>query len=153
MASTINLVRNVLTSQYLTHNGSSVAVHFKKNHQSKLNLDSFYYSQDNVISVHKLIPLIVFPQATSICIGPLRRLQVFSDSNKKFTHVPAGGCTQTLTTNTTGSMIHVISSDAGSAVKLFVQDSGNKFYLRVNIAQNNNVQLVCQSYVDSVSSL
>ncbi len=50
-------------------------------------------------------------------------------------------------------MIHVISSDAGSAVKLFVQDSGNKFYLRVNIAQNNNVQLVCQSYVDSVSSL
>ncbi len=86
--------------------------------------------------------------------GPLRRLQVFSDSNKKLTHVPAGGCTQTLTTNTTGSIIHVISSAAGSAVQLCVQDtSGNKFYLRVNTAQNNNVQLVCQSYVDSVSRL
>ncbi len=85
--------------------------------------------------------------------GPLRKLQVFSDSNKKFTHVPAGGCFQNIAANHTGSMIHV-SSSAGSStasVKLYVKDnSGNKYYLRVNI-QNNAVQLVCQSHVDSVS--
>ncbi len=36
--------------------------------------------------------------------GPLRRLQVFSDSNKKISHIPTGGC---LTTNPSGSMVHV----------------------------------------------
>ena len=83
--------------------------------------------------------------------GPLRRLQVFSDSNKKISHVPAGGCSQGLTTNPSGSMVHV-TPNSSVGVKLFVKDgSGNRYYLRVNIAQSSNVELVCQSHVDNVS--
>ncbi|XP_064381777.1 uncharacterized protein LOC135330760 [Halichondria panicea] len=122
MASTVNLIRNVLTSQYLTHNGSSVAVHHLKNHSN-----NFHLYDD----------------------GPLRRLQVFSDSNKKISHVPAGGCSQGLTTNPSGSMVHV-TPNSSVGVKLFVKDgSGNRYYLRVNIAQSSNVELVCQSHVDN----
>ncbi len=82
--------------------------------------------------------------------GPLRRLQVFSDSNKKISHVPTGGCLQGLTTNPSGSMVHV-TPNATAGVKLFVKDSsGNRYYLRVN-TQSSNVELVCQSHVDTVS--
>ena len=82
--------------------------------------------------------------------GPLRRLQVFSDSNKKIAHVPNGGCLESLTTNPSGSMVHV-TPNATAGVKLFVNDgSGNRYYLRVN-TQSSNVELVCQSYVDNVS--
>ncbi len=34
----VTVIRNVLTSQYLTNNGSSVAVHHLKKHSSKLLL-------------------------------------------------------------------------------------------------------------------
>ena len=82
--------------------------------------------------------------------GPTRTLQVFSNSNKKFTHAPdAGECNQGFTISSTGSTIHVTKSSAG--VKLHVVDSnGNKYYLRINTVQNNTVELVCQSHVDNV---
>ncbi len=82
--------------------------------------------------------------------GPLRRLQVFSDSNEKIAHVLTRGCLQGLTTNPSGSMVHV-TPNATAGVKLFVMDgSGNRYYLRVN-AQSSSVELVCQSHVDTVS--
>ncbi len=57
---------------------------------------------------------------------------------------------QGLTTNPSGSMVHV-TPNATAGVKLFVKDgSGNRYYLRVN-TQSSNVELVCQSHVDNVS--
>ena len=84
--------------------------------------------------------------------GLVRNLQAFSNSNKKFTHVPAAGdCNQGFTTSSTGSIIHV-TPNSSLGVKLYVEDSnGDKHYLRINTVQNNAVELVCQSYVDSVS--
>ena len=87
--------------------------------------------------------------------GLVRNLQVFSNSNLKFTHVPAAGdCNQGnqgFTTSSFGSIIHV-TPNSSLGVKLYVEDSnGDKYYLRINTVQNNAVELVCQSYVDSVS--
>ena len=84
--------------------------------------------------------------------GPIRTLQVFSNNNKKFTlSTPtAGGCNQGFSLGSTGSTVYVTPSSAG--VKLHVEDSsGDKYYLRINTVQNYAVELVCQSYVDSVS--
>ena len=83
--------------------------------------------------------------------GLVRNLQVFSNSNLKFTHVPvAGDCNQGFTTSSTGSIIHV-TPNSSLGVKLYVEDSnGDKHYLKINI-EENTVELVCQSHVDDVS--
>ena len=83
--------------------------------------------------------------------GPVRKAQVFSDSSKKFTLVSvASECNQDFTTSSTGSAFRVAPDSDG--VKLYVENSsGDKYYLRINTAQNNAVELVCQSDVDSVS--
>ena len=83
--------------------------------------------------------------------GPIRILQVFSNSKKKFTLAPtAGSCNQGFSVGSIGSLVYVTPSSSG--VTLHVEDSsGDKYYLRINTAQNYAVELVCQSYVDSVS--
>ena len=75
---------------------------------------------------------------------------MFSNSNKKFALLQAGGCNQDYTTNSTGSLVS-ISGNGTLGVNLYVMDvNGNKYYLRTNSASNSALELVCQSYFDQV---
>ena len=143
MAITVDLIRNVLTSKYLTHAGNTIAFHNIKNHPGKTLVQTRQYNDNSLLNLDNF---------HLYADGLVRNLQVFSNSNLKITHVPAAGdCNQGLTTSSTGSIIHV-TPNSSLGVKLYVEDSnGHKHYLRINTVQNNTVELVCQSYVDSVS--
>ena len=80
-------------------------------------------------------------------------LQVYNSSTTKFLHVPTSNCTQSISTDSTGSVFYTTPNDtSGIGIKLYVEDSNqNRYYLRINTDQSNAVELVCQSHVDSVS--
>lgn len=82
--------------------------------------------------------------------GPLRNLQVFSNSGLKFQHVPSEGCQQNFTTNAIGDEIYVNKSQNG--VMLSVKNDNATYYLRVNQENDYSVELVCQEYVNQVSN-
>ena len=76
---------------------------------------------------------------------------MFSNSEVKFQHVPTEGCQQNFTTSTIGDAIFVNKSQNG--VMLSVKNNDNTaFYLRVNQENDYSVELVCQEYVNQVSS-